>query len=266
MEAKVRQDADLTNIRQLVTEAFASETSLDDAFALMIQPIVDLSGNHSSHHELLLRMRMPGGELISPADFSPAVRQLGYEEPLDQWVAARAVLMLAPGEDRGPQLEINLSRKTMVNKGFCDQLSGVLDRRGVSPGALIVEVEEGGSVAPGEVGQFARRRFSLAHHFSAIDFEGHGYDEMNRLSSLPYDFIKIDGDFIRELPANPGDQGIVRRLAKMVSRAGRRSVALHVEDDETVRLLREAEVDFGQGYHFGRPELLTDLRPPNGTG
>jgi EAL domain-containing protein (putative c-di-GMP-specific phosphodiesterase class I) len=238
-------------------EALSTPGGLDEAFELLAQPIVDLRSDRVSHYELLLRLRGEGDELIAPGEWAPAVRALGGEAQLDNWVAARAVLMLRPGPDsEEPQLEVNLSRKTILDNSFSTQLSAALEARGVSPDALVVEVDAGGTVAPSEMSGFARRRFRLAHHFSAISLEQHGFSEVSQLNSMPYDYLKIDGEFIRELPNSPADQGIVRRLGHIVSRIGKRTIALHVEDRETVALLKEAGIDYGQGYFFGKPERL----------
>jgi EAL domain-containing protein (putative c-di-GMP-specific phosphodiesterase class I) len=252
-----RRAPEPAEMQRIVRKALETRGGLDDAFELMRQPIFDLSDGRISHYELLLRLRTPGGGLISPGEFASIVKRLGAEERVDNWVAARAVLMLDPTrEDDGPQLEINLSAETVLSEGFLDQLSDALEHRGVSPNALIVEVAQGEHVDPKEMGRFARRNFRLATHFQAIDFERTGFNELNRLRALPFDLIKIDGEFIRDLPTNPSDQGIVDRIGRMVSGFGRRAVAMHVEDLKTVRLLQASGIEFGQGYYLGRPKQL----------
>lgn len=244
-------------IRELVRKALRSPEALDAAFELVRQPIVELASGRLSHHELLLRMRDDEGELIRPGEFASSIRDLGADEQIDHWVTARAVLMLVPTvPDWGPQLEINLSAKTVLSTGFFEQLTSALHRRQVSQDALIIEVAQGDTVEPEKMRHFMRRSFRLAHHFTLIDFESHGFEGLNRLRSLPYDMVKIDGAFIRDLPNSKSDQVIVRKVARMVTSLGRRTVALHVGDAETVKLLKEAGVDYGQGYYLGQPESL----------
>ena len=244
-------------LRELVRSALRSQETLDAAFELVRQPIVELTTGRVSHHELLLRMRDEEGELIKPGEFVSAIRDLGADEQIDNWVTARAVMMLVPTiPDWGPQLEINLSAKTVLSSGFFEQLTSALNRRKVDPDSLIIEVAEGDSVDPEKMRHFMRRRFRLAYHFSATDFEFHGFESLNRLRSLPYDMVKIDGDFIRDLPNSESDQALVTKVAKLVTGQGRRTVALHVGDSETVSLLKEAGVDYGQGYYLGQPESL----------
>jgi len=243
--------------RELVRNALRNQGTLDAAFELVRQPIVELASGRVSHHELLLRMRDEEGNLIKPGEFVSSIRDLGADEQIDNWVTARAVMMLVPTiPDWGPQLEINLSAATILSDGFFEQLTSALHRRKVSQDALIVEVAQGDSVDPEKMRHFMRRRFRLAHHFSLIDFESHGFESLNKLRSLPYDMVKIDGELVRNLPNSASDQGIVTKIARLVRGQGRRTVAMHVEDADTVKLLKEAGVDYGQGYYLGQPESL----------
>ena len=243
--------------RELVRKALRNSATLDSAFELVRQPIVELASGRVSHHELLLRMRDDEGNLIKPGEFASSIRDLGADEQIDNWVTARAVMMLVPTiPDWGPQLEINLSARTILSDGFFEQVSSALHRRQVSQDALIIEVAQGDTVDPEKMHHFMRRRFRLAHHFSLIDFESHGFESLNKLRTLPYDMVKIDGELIRDLPNNPGDQGIVTKIARLVRGQGRRTVAMHVEDADTVKILKEIDVDYGQGYYLGQPESL----------
>jgi EAL domain-containing protein (putative c-di-GMP-specific phosphodiesterase class I) len=244
-------------VRELVRRALRSKETLDAAFELVRQPIVQLATGEVSHHELLLRMRDDEGQLIRPGEFASSIRELGADEQIDNWVTARAVMMLVPRlPDWGPQLEINLSAKTVLSSGFFEQLTSALHRRNVDPDSLIIEVAQGDHVDPEQMRHFMRRRFRLAYQFSLIDFESHGFDPLNKLRSLPYDMVKIDGDFIRDLPNNKSDQGIVTKIARIITQQGRRTVAMHVGDAETVKLLKESGVDYGQGFYLGQPESL----------
>src|SRR5688500_12102456 len=135
--------------RELVRQALRTPEALDSAFELVRQPIVELASGRVSHHELLLRMRDTEGVLIKPGEFASSIRELGADEQIDNWVAARAVMMLIPTMPAwGAQLEINLSAKTVLSSGFFEQLTGALHRRGVDPDALIVEVAKGDTVDP----------------------------------------------------------------------------------------------------------------------
>ena len=87
----------------------------------------------------------------------------------------------------------------------------------------------------------------------AIDDYGTGFGPFSYLKHMPFDLIKIDGDFVRDLPRNDADQLTVRALVQIASGLGKRTIAEFVEEEETALLLREYGVDMAQGYHLGRP-------------
>jgi EAL domain-containing protein (putative c-di-GMP-specific phosphodiesterase class I) len=226
-----------------------------DNYVLFSQPIVELWSGRVSHFELLLRIRRADGKLSLPGEFTDAVRQSGGGAELDHWVASRALSMLFPPDQQpGPQIEINISRQSAIDPEFPLLLNGVLEKRGVAPDALIVEVAYGDSVEPGEMRHFSDRKFKLAYQFNNVDSEVEAFSKLRSLPELPFDWVKIDGEFVRGLGSNPTNQAIVRRVAGIARGFGRRTVALHIEDADTARFLYEVGVDYGQGYFFGHPE------------
>jgi EAL domain-containing protein (putative c-di-GMP-specific phosphodiesterase class I) len=87
----------------------------------------------------------------------------------------------------------------------------------------------------------------------ALDDFGTGYGSFTYLKHLPVQYIKIDIDFIRELPRNPADRRIVRSIVGIAKGFGIKTIAEGVEDEETLKLLVEYGIDFAQGYHIDRP-------------
>jgi EAL domain-containing protein (putative c-di-GMP-specific phosphodiesterase class I) len=87
----------------------------------------------------------------------------------------------------------------------------------------------------------------------ALDDFGSGFGSFQYLKHLPFDFLEIDGDFIRALPSSPTDQLVVRALVDVVAGMGRRTIAEFVGDAATLEMLREYGVDYAQGYEVGRP-------------
>ena len=99
----------------------------------------------------------------------------------------------------------------------------------------------------------------LARHgcrFALDDF-GAGFGGFYYLKYLPCAFLKIDGEFIKTLPSSPVDQVFVRSMVALAQGLGKQTIAEFVEDEDTLVLLRELGVDFAQGYHIGRPTLMT---------
>jgi EAL domain-containing protein (putative c-di-GMP-specific phosphodiesterase class I) len=229
----------------------------EDRFVLYSQPIVHLLTNRVSHHELLLRIQRADGTVDTPGAFSDALRAHGLDVQLDRWVAECAVTMLWPETQRaGPQLEINISRHSAIGSELPLLLNELLAERRIGPDALIVEVAQGETVDPGEMRHFRNRGFRLACHFSAVESEEDAFAKLLNLHELPFDWVKIDGEFVSNLAANVSYQALVRRVAGITSGFGRRTVALHVEDELCAEFLRAARVDYGQGYYFGKPQPI----------
>ena len=95
----------------------------------------------------------------------------------------------------------------------------------------------------------------------ALDDFGAGFASFYYLKHLRFDYLKIDGEFIRNLGATPTDQLVVKAIVTIAQGLGTRTVAEFVGDDDTVELLRAFGIDYGQGYHLGRPRPLEETLP-----
>jgi EAL domain-containing protein (putative c-di-GMP-specific phosphodiesterase class I) len=87
----------------------------------------------------------------------------------------------------------------------------------------------------------------------AIDDYGAGFGPFHYLKQIPFDVIKIDGAFIRDMPRNDADQLTVQAIVQIARGLGKTTIAEYVQDDATTQMLREFGVDMAQGYHLGRP-------------
>ena len=109
-----------------------------------------------------------------------------------------------------------------------------------------------------ETRRFAQQVQHLGCEFALDDF-GAGFGSFYYLKYLPFDYLKIDGDFIHSLPANRTDQLVVQAVADIAHGLGKRTIAEFVGDDDTLSLLRDCGVDLAQGYHLGRPMPADEL-------
>jgi EAL domain-containing protein (putative c-di-GMP-specific phosphodiesterase class I) len=126
----------------------------------------------------------------------------------------------------------------------------------VPPGTLIFEITETEAVANlQQAREFAQRLRRLGCRFALDDF-GTGFGSFSYIKHLPVDSVKIDSEFIRDLPHAPVDREVVRAVAQLAAVLGFDTIAEGVEDQETARMLREFGVKFGQGYLYGRPAPL----------
>jgi diguanylate cyclase (GGDEF)-like protein/PAS domain S-box-containing protein len=232
-------------------------------FILAAQPIFDLKRDETTQHEILLRMRDDGGGLVEPRAFLATAERFGLIGGIDRWVTQQAVRLIEAHkrEGRDLTLEVNLSGKTMTDERFPDDVKRQLANSGVDPGLLIFEVTETAAVADlDHARSFAKKLAALGCRFALDDF-GAGYASFKYLKHLPISYLKIDGEFVRDLPNSRTDQLIVRALVDVCDGLGIKTVAEFVTDQPTMDMVRELGVDFAQGYHLGKPAPVSSLRP-----
>ena len=237
----------------------------EDRFELFAQPILPIHSSGIPRYELLLRLRGDDGELLVPGAFLDNAERFDLIGNIDRWVLQRAVRILHDHHLAGQEisLTVNLSGKTMNDLAIAHDLAAMLAAHPIPRGNLIVEVTETAAIVNiNRAGELARDLRSLGCDFALDDF-GSGFASFYYLKHLDFDYLKIDGEFIARLVDTPADQLVVRAVVDIARGLGTRTIAEFVSDDRTVDLLREMGVDYGQGYHLGRPAPLQalDLEP-----
>ncbi len=229
----------------------------DDLFVLHFQPIASLADGGVRHYEALLRLADDPGGLVAPGRFLPAAERSGIVREIDRMVLRKAVVWLAElaQDPAGRELAIavNLSALSVTDERTLGVLARELAARRVEPERLIVEVTE--TVAISDMRR-ARAFCAGVQRLGcaiALDDFGAGFGSFQYLKHLPFDYLKIDGGFIRALTASRTDQLVVRALAGLVSGMGARTIAEFVGDGETLSMLRGYGVDYAQGFEVGRP-------------
>ena len=238
----------------------------EDSFVLHAQPIVALGRDDGvPRYELLLRMIDDSGDLIPPGTFLYVAERFGLIEEIDRWVVHEAMRLLSIEERAGRQacLSVNLSAKSIQDPKMIEFIARRLAATGVDPRGLIFEVTETVAIENVEhAKQFARELRSLGSSFALDDF-GSGFASFYYLKHLQFDYLKIDGEFIKNLPRSPTDQLVVRSLVDIAGGLGRRTIAEYVEDEETLEMLSSFGVDFAQGFHLGRPSPFLGAGNPS---
>jgi diguanylate cyclase (GGDEF)-like protein/PAS domain S-box-containing protein len=231
-------------------------------FVLVCQPILNLEQNSVTQYELLIRMRGDDGELVPPGSFLAIAERFGLIQAVDRWVAQQAIRLIAAHQKEGRTLtlEVNLSGRTMGDAEFTSMIKRELKSTGIDPAQLILEVTETAAVHDlDKARSFAEDLTALGCRFALDDF-GSGFASFYYLKHLPIAYLKIDGEFVKELPRSTTDRLVVKALVDVCHGLGIKTVAEFVGDEETVELLTEIGVDFAQGYYVGRPHAVADLR------
>lgn len=241
--------------RNVFWKSKVEEALANDDFVLYFQPISSVRSSRVSHYEVLLRVRQEGG-VAAPGAFIEAAERTGLIHLVDRRVLSRALeqlsTLLAQGWDIN--FSINLSAHGLSDPDLVGHLESEIQRTGVDPGRVILEITETAAVA-----DFAAARRvmasikSLGCHFALDDF-GVGFSSFYYLKQLPIDFVKIDGSFITQLADNIDDQILVRALTQVAKGFGKQTIAEFVENDETLKLLAEFGIDYAQGHYIGVPQ------------
>jgi PAS domain S-box-containing protein len=223
-----------------------------ERFELLAQPIVDVTSGHVAQHELLIRMQDEDGSLILPGEFLPAAEEHGVIGEIDRWVAAQAVALAAAGR----RVEFNISAASVADAGMADFIGRELAVRGARPSRLTVELTETALMSDPEAGRALLARLADLGVKIALDDFGTGYGGFTYLKQLPVDYLKIDREFVRDLPRSEMSRNVVEAVVQLARKAGKLTIAEGVEDDETLELLRAYGVDLAQGFLLGRPAPL----------
>lgn len=239
----------------MTTSARIRDALTQDRLRLAGQPILDLASGGVARWELLLRMAGDNGELLPAAQFIGVAERTGMVQELDRWVISQALGLLGARERAGEpvSLHVNLSGATVSDLSVLEFIERLLDEGEADPGRCTFEITQTARVEDYDTAaRFADRLTEFGCEV-AIDDYGAGFGPFEYLKRIPFDVIKIDGAFVRDLPKNDADQLTVQAIVGIAHGLGKATIAEFVEDDETARLLREYGVDMGQGFHFGAP-------------
>ncbi|WKJ89745.1 EAL domain-containing protein [Methylomonas montana] len=223
---------------------------------LVFQPVVQLSDGYISHYEVLLRMRSESNDLITPDQFIPVAERTGLIHGIDLWVVENAIDFLAalPAYMSHVSLAINLSSSAFQYPDLLSTISDKLEMSWVDAGRLTFEITETAAVDNFENTRHMINKIRALGCKFALDDFGAGFCSFNYLKTFPVDYVKIDGQFIRNLLDNETDQILVRSMVEIAAKLGKKTIAEFVESPGTALKLREIGVNFGQGYAFGKPD------------
>ena len=156
-------------------------------------------------------------------------------------------------------LNVNLSGKSIGDRKLAALTEDALAESGIDPARLIFELTETAAISNiEEAKSFAIRLHRHGCRFALDDF-GAGFGSFFYLKSFPFDYLKIDGDFIRGLASSPMNQLVVSAIVSIARGLDKKTVAEFVTDEETARLLRTLGVDHAQGYHVGLPRPVSEV-------
>jgi diguanylate cyclase (GGDEF)-like protein/PAS domain S-box-containing protein len=242
-----------------ITEGFEA-----DRFRLDAQYIAPLhESNELPHYEVLIRMVSEEGHIVPPMAFIPAAERYNLMPTIDRWVIRTTFAMLSRARDEGGSVpiacSINVSGQSLADDHFLPFISEQLDISGLNPELICFEITETAAITNlsramilfGELKQRGCR-------FSLDDF-GSGLSSFGYLKTLPVDYLKIDGTFVKDILDDKIDEAMVEAIHKVGHVMGLQTIAEFVENDEIAERLRRIGVNYAQGYGIARPEPLDEV-------
>ncbi|WP_052213705.1 bifunctional diguanylate cyclase/phosphodiesterase [Belnapia sp. F-4-1] len=244
---------------RLAIEADLREALPGNQLEVMYQPIFALQTNRLSGFEALLRWRHPVRGMVSPGVFIPLMEETGLIEAVGRWVLEQATREAATWP--APlKVAVNLSPLQFRAADIATSMLHVLGQSGLAPGRLELEITESALLqSDGGVAEVLQAFRSTGIRTSLDDF-GTRYSSLSYLLSFPFDKIKIDQSFVRDMATRAESVAIVTSVAHLANQLGMATTAEGVETAEQLRRVREAGCTEAQGYFFGPPESATELR------
>ena len=225
-------------------------------FVLHYQPQMDLASGRIIGVEALVRWQQARPGLTQPAEFIGVAEEIGLIVPLGDWVLATACAQAVAWQKSGcpaMRMSVNLSARQFSQKGLVVTIAAALDRSGLDPSLLEIEITE--SVMMADVEQAVATLADLKRlgvRVSVDDF-GTGYSSLYYLKRFPIDVLKIDRSFVRDIVSDDGDASIVAAIISLAHSLGLSVVAEGVEQQEQLILLARYGCDTIQGYMVSPP-------------
>ncbi|OFJ50005.1 GGDEF domain-containing protein [Janthinobacterium lividum] len=236
----------------------------ENRFELFAQPIMQL-GEHAEsglHFEILLRLREMDGTLVLPGVFIPSAERFGLAPQVDRWVVSHVFEWMKLHADRLDKVKviaINLSGKSIGDKDFYQFLMDALDREKIPAHKISFEITETAAIGNLDIAtEFIAMLHQRGARISLDDF-GSGMSSMAYLKHLSFDYLKIDGQFVKDMANDAVDCAMVRSINEIAHLTGKITIAEFVESADILMLLKDLGVDCAQGYHVGKPKPIDEI-------
>ncbi len=235
----------------------------DNKFELYFQPIVHAraGGVRGPALEVFVRLEADGAQPAAPsAEFIRAAERYRLMPNVDRWVVQAVLSALGRGGLKLPQgrsIAINIAGQTLGDADFLEFVVDCFDHTGATPGDICFEVTESSVVANFD---HARRFIEVLHGMGcefALDDFGSGLSSFSNLKTLPMDYLKIDGSFIRNLGSDLVNRAVVAAMIELSRSLNFRVVAEQVEDQSSLDAVKRMGIDFVQGFIIARPQPLS---------
>lgn len=232
----------------------------ENRLSLYAQPIVCSRGLNQkfNHYEILLRLKGKDGRFESPAKFIPVAERYNLLGQIDLWVIKNAFKAIRNVDDDF-HISINLSANSLSDKALLSYIDAQCLECFISPERVTFEITETATIADlSEAIDLIKGLRERGYLFALDDF-GTGVSSFGYMKELPFDQVKIDGSYVRNIVEDEVSRALVQAMIKAAHALNKKVVAEFVENQQIVDLLLEMDVDYLQGYHLGKPQDLQQV-------
>jgi diguanylate cyclase (GGDEF)-like protein len=229
-------------------------------FELYYQPLVTMESGRITGFEALLRWHHPQRGLVPPGDFIPLAEEVGLVVPIGEWVLQQACREAAswPGN---VHVAVNLSPAQFRSRNLLPAITLALANSGLDPSRLELEITESVLLYENQSTLTTLSQIKALGVRIAMDDFGTGYSSLSYLRSFPFDKIKIDRSFIRDLANSEDCVAIVRAVTSLGASLGMKTIAEGVETVEQMERLRLEGCEEVQGFLISPPRPVSELGP-----
>ena len=236
----------------------------NDDLILYAQPIVPLSNDKSKKNalEVLVRMLDDDGSIIPPNAFLPAVERYDRAYKLDRWIVEQVFKFVSEHKKFIKQLgkcSINLSGQSMAEDDLLPYIQQKAREYKIDSTKICFEITETAAIANLTTAIDLINSLKEEGFLFALDDFGSGLSSFAYLKSLPVDYLKIDGIFVKDMQTDKVNYAMVKAIHDMSAVLDKQTIAEYVENEAVMELLTEIGIDFGQGFYLGKPEPIENF-------
>lgn len=253
--SSIKSDSD----KRLDMEKNMRDAAIDGfkEFEVYYQPIIDIQENNiCTGAEALIRWNSVEMGFMSPVDFIPLAEYLGLINPIGSHILKQACKACKSWNDKGHpnyKVNVNLSVVQLLQQDIVEIIAGIVKESGINPRNLTLEVTEGLAINDLErMKQILGQIKELGVRIALDDF-GTGYSSLSHIRELPFDVIKVDQSFVRDLAEDAYSKSFIKMVSDLANAIGVSICVEGVETKQQYKVLEGMKVRMIQGYYFDRP-------------
>ncbi|MGZ4959482.1 MAG: putative bifunctional diguanylate cyclase/phosphodiesterase [Methylomonas sp.] len=254
-DANSVQSQQLLDTRTYVEEL--RQSLKEDRFQPFYQPIFDCKTGQLFAYESIARLIKPNGETLAAGQFIETIEKYSLSRDLDRCIVRKVIetnKAYMAAHQTALRLFINLSPQEIQGRGILGYAEQLCEQLGVPPSSIVFEILERDAIGDmSHMGKFLTNLRKQGFAFALDDF-GSGYNSFHYLRELHFEFVKIDGAFVRNIVNSKVDRALVSNLSRLCQDLGILTIGEYVESAEILSVLQEIGIDYAQGFHLGMPQ------------